>query len=74
MWLKISYLCMTAPAVESDEGGVMTYFRLRYLEDNYEEVFAEDYNGITGVMADRAATEEDLDYTIRLLYGAEANH
>lgn len=68
---KYTCLCLTLPAVESDEGGVMTYFRLRYAADNYEDLFAEDYSGTTGVMVDSSTSEEDLDYTIRLLYGAE---
>lgn len=70
---KYTYLCLTLPAVESDEGGIMTYFRFRYAAESYENLFSEDYNGITGVMVDAATPEEDLDYTIRLLYGAEVN-
>lgn len=69
---KYTYLCMTAPAVESEEGGVMTYFRLRYAAADYEALFAEDYAGVTGVMVDSSVSEEELDYTIRLLYGAPA--
>lgn len=68
---QYTYLCLTLPDVEADEGGVMTYFRLRYAEESYEDLFSEDYNGITGVMVDASTPEEDLDYTIRLLYGAE---
>lgn len=70
---KYTCLCLTLPTVESDEGGIMTYFRLRYAAENYEDLFSEDYNGVTGVMVDASTSEEDLDYTIRLLYGAEVN-
>ena len=70
---KYTYLCITLPAIESDEGGVMRYFRLRYTADNYRDLFAENYAGVTGIIADGATSEEDLDYTIRLLYGAEVN-
>ena len=68
---KYTYLCLTLPAVESDEGGVMRYFRLRYSADNYRDLFAENFDGVTGIIADGATSEKDLDYTIRLLYGAE---
>lgn len=70
---KYTCLCLTLPDVESDEGGIMTYFRLRYAAENYEDLFSEDYDGVTGVMVDASTPEEDLDYTIRLLYGAEAD-
>lgn len=68
---KYTYICITLPRVESEEGGVMTYFTMRYIADDYKSLFAENYNGVNGILASGETSESDLDYTIRLLYGAE---
>jgi hypothetical protein len=65
---KYTYLCLTQPAVASDEGGVIDNFNLRYAEDDYEALFAEDYAGPTCVMVSGDTTIENMEYTIRLIY------
>lgn len=65
---KYTYLCLTLPSMESDEGCEMTYFRLRYTAENYKDLFQKDYNGVTGIIVDGATSEKNLDYTIREPY------
>ena len=65
---KYTYLCLTQPAVASDEGGVIDNFNLRYAEDDYEALFAEDYAGPTCVLVSGDTTIENMEYTIRLIY------
>ena len=69
---KYAYLCMTQPAVASDEGGVIGNFNLRYAESDYEALFAEDYAGPTCVLVSGDTTVVDMEYTIRLIYTGSA--
>ena len=69
---KYTYLCLTQPAVASDEGGVIDNFNLRYAEADYEALFAEDYAGPTCVLVSGDTTIENMEYTIRLIYTGSA--
>ncbi len=69
---KYTYLCLTLPAKASDEGGVITNFNLRYAEDDYKTLAAEDYAGVTCVLVSGETTVEDMEYTIRLIYTGSA--
>ena len=69
---KYIYLCLTQPAVASDEGGVIDNFNLRYAEADYEALFAENYAGPTCVLVSGDTTVEDMEYTIRLIYTGSA--
>ncbi len=69
---KYTYLCLTLPAKASDEGGVITNFNLRYAEDDYKALAAEDYAGVTCVLVSGETTVEDMEYTIRLIYTGSA--
>lgn len=68
---QFAYLCMTLPSVAAEEGGVITNFSLRYAEADYEALFAADYAGATGMLVAADTALSDVDYTIRLVYGAE---
>ena len=69
---KYTYLCLTLPAKASDEGGVITNFNLRYAEDDYKALAAENYAGVTCVLVSGETTVEDMEYTIRLIYTGSA--
>lgn len=69
---KYTYLCLTLPTKASDEGGVITNFNLRYTEDDYKSLAAEDYAGVTCVLVSGETTMEDMEYTIRLIYTGSA--
>ena len=69
---KYTYLCLTQPAVASDEGSVIDNFNLRYAEADYEALFAEDYAGPTCVLVSGDTTIENMEYTIRLIYTGSA--
>ncbi len=69
---KYTYLCLTLPTKASDEGGVITNFNLRYTEDDYKSLAAEDYSGVTCVLVSGETTIEDMEYTIRLIYTGSA--
>ena len=69
---KYTYLCLTQPAVASDEGGVIDNINLRYAKADYEALFAEDYAGPTCVMVSGDTTIENMEYTIRLIYTGSA--
>lgn len=67
-----AYICLTLPSVASDEGGVITNFNLRWAAEDYTSLFAEDYEGPTGVLVWAETPVEDVDYTLRLIYGSMA--
>ena len=68
---QFTYLCMTLPGVEAEEGGVIPNFSVRYAETDYEALFEDSYSGPTGMLVAADTPLADVDYTIRLVYGAE---
>lgn len=70
---KYHFLCMTLPDVASAEGGVITNFNLRYTEKDYKALFADEYEGVTCILVRGDTTLENMDYTIRLIYGGSAD-
>lgn len=68
---EFTYLCLTLPNVATEEGGVIQSFNIRHAADDYEALATDTYEGSAGVVIDADAPIEDVDYTIRVVYGAQ---
>lgn len=66
-----TYLCLTLPSVATEEGGVIRSFNIRHAADGYAALATDAYEGSAGVVIDADAPLEDVDYTIRVVYGAQ---
>ena len=67
---EYSYICLTIPSVATNEGGVIANFNIRWTAEDYASLFAEDYQGPTGVLVWAETSIEDMDHTLRLICGA----
>ncbi len=68
---EFTYLCLTLPNIATEEGGVIQSFNIRHAADDYEALATDTYEGSAGVVIDADAPIEDVDYTIRVVYGAQ---
>lgn len=68
---EFTYLCLTLPNIATEEGGVIQSFNIRHATDDYEDLAADTYEGSAGVVIDADAPIEDVNYTIRVVYGAQ---